>query len=108
MLSKILDLYREAHLILLPYDSDIYYLRGSAVLMEALSYGRLVLTSTHTALSDQVAYYNSGLVCETVKDYTRGIKHFYDMSSKVIERQALQSAFRYARDCEFSYKGWFR
>lgn len=107
-MEEMINLYKEAHLVLLPYDPDVYYLRGSAILMEAISYGRLVVTSSYTAFSDQVKYYNCGSVCHDEADYSQSIRDFYDMSQTKMQRQAHQSRFRYERDCEFSYKGWFQ
>lgn len=107
-MEKIKSLYEESHMVLLPYDSDIYYLRGSAVLMEALAYGRLVITSDHTAFSEQVRYYNCGKICQSDQDFAKGIREFYDTSLLNMERQALQSRFRYGNDCEFSYRSWFQ
>lgn len=107
-MEQMQSLYQQSHLILLPYDPAIYYLRGSAVLMEAISYGRLVLTSAHTAFSDQVRYYNNGAICKSDEDFARAIREFYDSNKKKMQRRAQQSKFRYETDCTHSYRSWFQ
>ena len=107
-MEQMVSLYKDAHAVLLPYDADVYYLRGSAVLMEAISYGRLVLTSTFTAFSEQVRYYNCGKICESDEDFAYSLREFYDMNLSKMQRQAKQSRFRYEKDCDFSYRSWFQ
>lgn len=58
-------MYREAHVLVLPYAQDIYALRGSAVYQEGLAHGRLVVTYNGTGVASMVARYGNGL---TVKD----------------------------------------
>ena len=107
-IDEMRSFYQNCHLILLPYDPNVYYLRGSAVLMEAISYGRLVLASDHAAFSDQVVYYNNGRVCFKDEDFSRSIREFYDMNKKKMQRRAEQSKFRYEIDCSLAYRSWFQ
>jgi glycosyltransferase involved in cell wall biosynthesis len=54
--------------ILLPYHTDYYRARGSGILTEALSCGRIVLGSAHTVVEE---YREEGVVfpCSTPEDW---------------------------------------
>jgi hypothetical protein len=63
--EEIGEMYRDAHLLLLPYAQDIYAMRGSAVYQEGLAHGRLVVTYSGTGVASMVKRYGNGM---TVKD----------------------------------------
>ena len=61
--EEMAGLYANCDLVLLPYEKDTYKYRGSAVLAEAVAYGRPVLTLDGTAFADQVRFFSIGEVC---------------------------------------------
>ena len=63
--EEIEAMYRDAHLLVLPYAQDIYAMRGSAVYQEGLAHGRLVVTYNGTGVASMVKRYGNGM---TVKD----------------------------------------
>lgn len=101
------DLYRDCHLILLPYDPGIYRHRGSAVLMEAASRGRQVLTLSGCAFSDQVVYYGLGRVVPSVKEMADAILELSSVPLPVLQSKSTQARRRLAIDAAASYRVLF-
>ncbi len=54
--------------VLLPYARDIYALRGSAAMMEAVCWGRPIITLSGTAFAEQVSWYRLGVVVNSPSD----------------------------------------
>lgn len=72
-------MYRDAHVLVLPYAQDIYAHRGSAVYQEGLAHGRLVVTFNNTGISSMVKRYGNGM---TVKDNRTMAEAIHQLSQK--------------------------
>jgi len=105
--EDITALYHSCDLVLLPYAPDVYYDRGSAVLMEAASVGRPCITLKGTAFAMQVEYYGLGKVVDNLSDIPEAIKYYAEMSKKELNLRIKQSRTRFFLDIESSYKVWF-
>lgn len=55
---------RSAHVVLLPYWKEVYIGRTSGILAEAITAGKIVITTRDTWMADQVEEYGSGLLVE--------------------------------------------
>lgn len=106
--NQMTQMYLETDLVILPYDSDIYALRGSASLVEALEHGSLVLSSKGTAFESQVNYYGIGSVCETNAEFVSQIIRYSTISYDHYFNRINQSMFRLKSDMTNAYKELFR
>ncbi len=106
--ADILDQYRRCHAVIMPYDTDIYRLRGSAILMEAIAYGRSILTGDGTAFAAQVRYYGNGAVCGAQADYLTAIERLLAASRAEMELRLAQARSRFAIDTDAAYLNWIR
>ena len=101
------QLYRDANVILSPYAQDVYAMRGSAVMIEALDFGRLVVSQTETGFSPQLEYYGIGVSCNSNSDYVRGLKNLLDIQPEELDYRANQARYRYKIDVAAAYKELF-
>lgn len=67
------EMYRSSDILAMPYDSDTYAYRGSAVFQEGMSHGRPFVATSGTAFGEQIERYNIGLVCSNVADIADNI-----------------------------------
>lgn len=100
------EMFQQSHVVLMPYASDIYALRSSAILTEAVGYGRQILTSKGTGFEMEVSYFGLGQVCETVSDYVDAIHELSQSSRRILNSRANQARYRYSLYCLAQYKGW--
>ena len=101
-----LEQYRKCHAVLLPYDTETYALRGSAVMMEATYFGRRILTVTGTGFADQVSYYGIGDVVPTVADLPAAILAMARQPRATLQGQAAQACHRFNSDAVSAYAYW--
>ncbi|MHC3127029.1 hypothetical protein OB03_06825 [Brevundimonas sp. GN22] len=95
--------FARSHAVLLPYDTEVYKLRGSAVLMEAIYYGRPAITFAGSAFSNIIEYYSAGYV---VKDENEMIDAIIKLASEKRDKliiKAMQSRFRFNFDNNASF-----
>lgn len=99
-------LYADCHAVLLPYEREIYQMRGSAVLMEAVAYGRYAIARTGLGFSSQIAYYNNGALCSTAEDFANAIVEAAALPRDVLHRQLTMARSRYQNDTANAYHVW--
>ena len=99
--------YQMTHAVILPYATDIYEYRGSAVLMEAAAYGRPAITYDGTGLAEVVRYFNLGSVVGARTDMVYAAIDLAHRARNDIEISAHQAAFRFHTDNLRSYDAWF-
>lgn len=100
--------YRNCSAVLLPYDVDVYRMRGSAVLMEAACLGRPIVTIDGSAFAEQVSYYGLGVVVENVDGMARAILSMAKADRMKLHNQALHARQRFALDVVGAYDNWLR
>ena len=104
--AEIVAQYRQSHAVIMPYDADIYRLRGSAILMEALAYGRHVFTGDGTAFAAQVRYYGNGAVCRTTEEYVAAIAQLAAAPVQELAVRLGQARARFSIDTDAAYRNW--
>lgn len=90
--------YRNADMLVLPYDSDTYELRGSAVYQEGLAIGRPVVCSTGLGFSDLVTRYGNGLLASDDNEFAEKIVELAAVSKEEIEKRVKQARLAYEQD----------
>lgn len=100
--------YRNASVILLPYDHIVYELRGSAALMEAACFGRPVISLDRMAFSEQIRYYGLGTVCSSLEEMANAVIGLEQEDREHVAQRALQARHRLTADMDGSYERWFR
>jgi len=90
--------YASADILLLPYDSNTYALRGSAVYQEGLAIGRPVVCSKGLGLTDLVTRYGNGLLAENDDDFAEKIALLASRSKADIEQMVASARDAYERD----------
>lgn len=104
--EEMIATYRRSHAVLLPYATDVYELRGSAVLMEAASYGRPAITFEGTAFAELVRYYNLGHVVPDRGAMVEAILRLAETDRTKLQRAAMQGRHRFHCDNVSSYRSW--
>ncbi len=105
--AEMIRRYREASVILLPYDKKIYRFRGSAAMMESVCFGRPVIALEGSAFCDQIEYYGLGKVAGTVDAMVDAIFEMMDEPPDKLTVQAMQGRFRFTSDASDAYTRWF-
>jgi glycosyltransferase involved in cell wall biosynthesis len=100
------SVYKDADLVLLPYAQDVYYLRGSAVLIEAAMSGRHCLALEGSAFIDQMTYFGLGTSCRNLADMAEKIIAASQETPIARLARVSQARARFIRDLESSYKDW--
>lgn len=106
--DEVLEQYRRCHAVIMPYDVEVYRMRGSAILMEAIAYGRSVLTGGGTAFAPQVQYYGNGAVCHDTGAYLAAIEGLLAAAPAETELRLAQARSRFAIDTDAAYQSWIR
>lgn len=104
--EKLVSMYEDADLVLLPYAHDVYKFRGSAVLIEAMLSGRHCLALDGPAFVDQIRYFGGGTVCSSIADMAEKIIACSKESSNKRYARAHQARDRFVRDLVASYRDW--
>lgn len=104
--AAMLDNYRRSSALLLPYDTTIYERRGSAAMMEGVSFCRPVITYDGSAFADQVRYYGCGLVVSSKEEMVDAIFKMSQTPRDLLAIQARQSRYRFTKDVRESYNSW--
>lgn len=87
------DYLERTSVMLLPYRSSAYRLRGSRVLVEAMLYGIPSVVSSQTTLAQQLIDYGAGVVCEEgdveslVAAMRRAEADFQELKAKAMSRR---------------------
>ena len=105
--AEMIQRYREASVVLLPYDQTIYRFRGSAAMMESVCFGRPVIALEGSAFCDQIEYYGLGRVVETLDAMVGAIFEMRDEPPGKLTVQAMQGRFRFTSEASDAYTRWF-
>lgn len=104
----IVELFKQCHLVLMPYSPSIYEMRSSAILTEAVGYGRQLLTSKGTGFESEVAYFGLGHVCSSIEDYSELIFKLSKRPRSELHQTAVFARSRYTSYCLSQYKEWLK
>lgn len=104
--EEMISTYCRSHAVLLPYARDVYEYRGSAVLMEAASYGRPAIAYSGMAFSDVVSYYGLGKVVSSQSEMIDSIMQLSGKDRGSLEIVSSQASYRFHADNLASYRSW--
>jgi glycosyltransferase involved in cell wall biosynthesis len=104
--ETMVETYCRSHAVLLPYDTDIYRLRGSAVLMEALCHGRPAITYDGSAFAELVRHYGLGKVVPNHTAMVDAIMEMAQSDRDMLERRARQARHRFLCDNAAAFETW--
>ncbi|KAA8607353.1 glycosyltransferase family protein [Salipiger aestuarii] len=94
---------RRARVIVTPYAQDVYALRGSAMLMEALSVGRPNVSEAGCGFSSQIGFYDCGILCQSDDDYADAILTYARMEVDELNARMAQARARFVLDSDNIY-----
>lgn len=100
------DLYAECHAVLLPYEQTIYQLRGSAILMEAIAYGRHTIARSNLGFSCQIDYYQNGVLCSSNETFAQAVIEAARLPREMLQRRLNLARSRYEHDTASAYRVW--
>ncbi|WP_157861892.1 glycosyltransferase [Methylobacterium sp. Leaf361] len=100
------ELYASSDIMLLPYDTEIYKYRGSAVLMESATIGRPVVATDNVGFSEQIRYYGMGSLCKDNDEMVSNIITYSTIPREVRWRRSLQARSRFVADMRGAFKDW--
>lgn len=98
--KEILEIYQDSDILLLPYDTETYQLRGSAVYQEGIAIGRPVVCSRGTGISELVERYGNGLLANDDREFAQKIIELSQLSRLEIIRMVEKSREVYLADVE--------
>jgi hypothetical protein len=88
-------LYQSSHFLIMPYDSEIYRFRGSAVFMEGIAKGRPFAISAGTGFHPLVTELESAYNCTHDADFCAAIHECYSMDRSRLEERTSLTARHY-------------
>jgi len=95
--EEILDQYRRAHILLLPYDPDIYAMRGSAIQSEAIAFGRHMIATKNTGFESTIKMLDNGITCETDDEFARAINAYTKQSVEELTQSGIKAQEKHGR-----------
>ena len=101
--SRLSEWLRRSRVIVTPYAKDVYALRGSAMLMEALSVGRPVVSERGCGFSSQISYYECGSLCTSDVEYADAIVRHLLMDINEMNARMAQARDRFLYDSNCAY-----
>tara|TARA_R110002072_G_scaffold29809_11_gene93770 strand:- start:2164 stop:3384 length:1221 start_codon:yes stop_codon:yes gene_type:complete len=101
--EEILEMYNEADLILLPYDPNVYHLRGSGIHYEAIENRIPVLAKKGVGFAEEIEEWFSGWLYETKQDLLQHLKKIMTLSSKEKEEQMHEAYRKYKKSSDEAY-----
>jgi len=104
--EEMAESYRQAHLSMMPYSQETYEFRGSAILMESLLQGRIVIGQARTAFAEQIKYYCGGDVCDSDLDFVEALRLLAESPRHYLKEQADMARRRYLADVDQAYDNW--
>lgn len=102
------DCYRNAHVVMMPYEPSVYRERGSAVMQEAVSFGRYVVGQRGTGFAQQITTYGVGLLAQTDLDFGVQLGRIAALPRKRLAEIATEGRARYAADTQRVYREWLQ
>jgi len=100
------DCYRRSHVAILPYAADVYRERGSAVMQEAVSFGRYVVGQRGTGFARQISDYGVGLLAQSDSDFGVQLGRIAKLPRDALGQIAAEGRARYAAEVARTYTGW--
>ncbi|MEM0898845.1 MAG: glycosyltransferase [Pseudomonadota bacterium] len=73
-------MYRDSHVLFMPYARDVYAQRGSAVFQEGVSRGRCFIASDGTGVSGMIRHYENGILVKDMQNVADAVSRFMGMS----------------------------
>lgn len=104
--NEITEAYANAHASLMPYDTATYELRGSAMLMESILYGRPCIGQSGTAFAEQIQLYRCGEVCGSNSEMAAAIAAMASTDRSKLAENAAVSRALYTTEVDRAYKDW--
>ena len=101
--EDLFDYLRRSRVIVAPYAQDVYAMRGSAILMEALSVGRPIVGEADCGFSSQISFYDCGKVCKTEDEYANRILEYARMDVDELNIRMTQARSRFLFDSQHIY-----
>lgn len=98
--EEIDGVYASSDILLLPYDSEVYALRGSAVYQEGVAFGRPVVCTSLMGVSDLVMRYGNGLLAASDNEFAEKINELASRPKQEIEQMVTGARQAYKRDFE--------
>lgn len=95
--------YDQANLILLPYDPNVYYFRGSAIHYEAIMNRIPVLVRKGVGFIEEVNQWSSGWVYETKQELFSRIKEIKSMDSQSIDEKMDAAMNNFKKNSDEAY-----
>lgn len=99
---EIARLYRQAHVLVLPYLRPVYALRGSAVYQEGLAHGRLVVTYDGTGVASMVERYGNGICVKDDRALAEAVHHLSLQPAAWVHDTTRRARAAYEADFEKS------
>jgi glycosyltransferase involved in cell wall biosynthesis len=96
--AEIDEAYRKSDILVLPYDSDTYAFRGSAVYQEGLAIGRPVVCSKGLGFSGLVTKYGNGLLASSDLEFSDKIIELAAWPKDVVEQRMTAARELYQKD----------
>ncbi len=106
--DEIIEAFAASHVALMPYDTATYAWRGSAMLMEAMMFERLVIAQAGTGFADQARFYNAGELVETIDDFAEAISYLSRVPHRHLHARAAQARTHYMEDVKTACDQWLR
>lgn len=104
--SKMKELYITSNLVLLPYDKTTYYLRGSAVLNEAIGYGRPVLSLNGTGFESTIKFFNLGWCVDHIDELPQMIINISRQNNTFLNNKIISARRNYISYVTAANKSW--
>ena len=102
--NQIEALYEQADLILLPYDPDVYHLRGSAIHYEAIQSRIPILVRKGVGFIEEVEQWSSGWVYETKQELFTCLKEIIETDAKSMEEKMNNSLIKFKKNSDEAYR----
>jgi glycosyltransferase involved in cell wall biosynthesis len=104
--EAMLEQFQLSTMVLLPYDRETYRLRGSAAMMEAVSFARPIVTLSGTAFAEQISWYRLGRVVDDVSQMADAVIEIAAQPREKLERRARTGRGRFITDVVHAYQDW--
>jgi hypothetical protein len=104
--NELANLFRRSSIVIMPYDTTTYEYRSSAILTEAVGYGRQVIALSGTGFSSEIEYFGLGRVCADDSGIASAINFYLGQSQEAIEIKARRARERYSKYVKEQYSSW--
>lgn len=95
--------FNSSDLICMPYSSETYEWRSSAIMAEAAMYGRFVMASDGCGFSDELRYFGIGRTARNNDEMVEGIYKYSQRNRYEKWHMALQARNRFIEHVDTSY-----